>query len=292
MVISNIIGGLGNQMFQYAAGRALALTNDRSLLLDLSDFTAYQLHHGFELSRVFSLVAAKAEPSTTHELLGWRENYWARKILRRRQLAWLRGKKFVVEPHFNYWPDFFNINDDCYLYGYWQSERYFKAFEAIIRQDFIFREPLQELNAELSLDMATKQAVSLHIRRGDYVSNPKNHNIMSVCDLEYYRLAINYIATQVEQPVFYLFSDDMAWVKQSLPMEFPSVYIEHNSGAESYRDMQLMSLCRHHIIANSSFSWWGAWLNIKPEKIVIAPKRWFRNGNEDSDLIPNEWIRL
>ena len=292
MVISNIVGGLGNQMFQYAAGRALALTNDRSLLLDLSDFTAYQLHHGFELSRVFSLVAAKAEPSTTHELLGWRENYWARKILRRPQFSWLRGTKFVVEPHFNYWPDFFNINDDCYLYGYWQSERYFKAFEAIIRQDFIFREPLQELNAELSLDMATKQAVSLHIRRGDYVSNPKNHNIMSVCDLEYYRLAINYIATQVEQPVFYLFSDDMAWVKQSLPMEFPSVYIEHNSGAESYRDMQLMSLCRHHIIANSSFSWWGAWLNANPDKIVIAPKHWFSNGNDDTDLIPDEWIRL
>ncbi len=279
-------------MFQYAAGRALALTNYQSLLLDLSDFTGYRLHHGFELSRVFSLVATKAEPSTTHELLGWRENYLARKILRRRQFSWLRGEKFVVEPHFNYWPDIVNVNGDCYLYGYWQSERYFKAFEAIIRQDFIFREPLQEQNAELALDMATKQAVSLHIRRGDYVSDSKNHNIMSVCDLEYYRLAINYIATQVEQPVFYLFSDDMAWVKQSLPMEFPCVYVEHNSGAESYKDMQLMSLCRHHIIANSSFSWWGAWLNAKPEKIVIAPKHWFRNGNDDADLIPDEWIRL
>jgi len=292
MIITNVLGGLCNQMFQYAAGRALALTNDQSLLLDLSDFTGYRLHHGFELSRVFSLVATKAEPSTTHELLGWRENYLARKILRRRQFSWLRGEKFVVEPHFNYWPDIVNVNGDCYLYGYWQSERYFKAFEAVIRQDFIFREPLQEQNAELALDMATKQAVSLHIRRGDYVSDSKNHNIMNVCDLEYYRLAINYIASQVEQPVFYLFSDDMDWVKQSLPMEFPCVYVEHNSGAESYRDMQLMSLCRHHIIANSSFSWWGAWLNIKPEKIVIAPKRWFRNGNEDSDLIPNEWIRL
>lgn len=292
MVISHILGGLGNQMFQYAAGRALALTNDQSLLLDLSDFTDYQLHHGFELSRVFSLVATKAEPSTTHELLGWRENYWARKILRRPQFSWLRGTKFVVEPHFNYWPDFFNVSGDCYLYGYWQSERYFKEFEAIIRQDFIFREPLQDRNAELALDMATKQAVSLHIRRGDYVSNPKNHNIMNVCDLEYYHLAINFIATQIEQPVFYLFSDDMAWVKQSLPMEFPCVYVEHNSGRESYRDMQLMSLCRHHIIANSSFSWWGAWLNANPEKIVIAPKHWFSNGNDDTDLIPDEWIRL
>jgi len=167
MIITNVLGGLGNQMFQYAAGRALALTNDQSLLLDLIDFTGYRLHHGFELSRVFSLVATKAEPSTTHELLGWRVNYLARKILRRRQFSWLRGEKFVVEPHFNYWPDIVNVNGDCYLYGYWQSERYFKEFEAIIRQDFIFREPLQEQNAELALDMATKQAVSLHIRRGD-----------------------------------------------------------------------------------------------------------------------------
>jgi hypothetical protein len=292
MVISHILGGLGNQMFQYAAGRALALTKDRSLLLDLSDFTAYQLHHGFELSRVFSLVAIKAEPSTTHELLGWRENYWARKVLRRPQFACLRGEKFVVEPYFNYWPDFFNVKGDCYLYGYWQSERYFKAFEVVIRQDFIFREPLQERNAELALDMATKQAVSIHIRRGDYVNDSKNHNILNVCDLEYYHLAINYIATQVERPVFYLFSDDMTWVKQSLPMDFPCVYVEHNSGAESYRDMQLMSLCRHNIIANSSFSWWGAWLNANPEKIVIAPKHWFSNGNDDTDLIPDEWIRL
>ena len=292
LVISNVLGGLGNQMFQYAAGRALALTNNRSLLLDLSGFTDYQLHHGFELSRVFSLVATKAEPSTTHELLGWRENYWARKILRRRQFAWLRGDKFVVEPYFNYWSDFFNLTGDCYLYGYWQSERYFKAVESVIRQDFTFREPLKEHNAELALEMASIQSVSLHVRRGDYVSNPKNHNIMSVCDLEYYRLAINYIATHVEQPVFYLFSDDMAWVKQNLPMEFPCIYIEHNGGAESYRDMQLMSLCCHHVIANSSFSWWGAWLNSNPEKIVIAPRKWFANGTNIKDLIPEGWITL
>ena len=292
MVVSHVLGGIGNQMFQFAAGRALSLKNDQKYLLDLSDFSDYRLHHGFELSRVFNVVTECAEASTLHQLLGWRENKLARKVLRRRQFSGLRGKTFVVEPHFNYWPDFFNLTGDCYLYGYWQSERYFKAVESVIRQDFTFREPLKEHNAELALEMATVQAVSLHVRRGDYVNNPKNHNIMSVCDLEYYRLAINYIAFHVEQPVFYFFSDDMAWVKQNLPMEFPCVYIEHNGGAESYRDMQLMSLCRHHVIANSSFSWWGAWLNANPEKIVIAPKRWFRNGNDDSDLIPDEWVRL
>ncbi len=292
MLVSHILGGIGNQMFQFAAGRALSLNNDQKYLLDLSDFSDYRLHHGFELSRVFNVVTERAEASTLHRLLGWRENKLARKVLRRRQFAGLRGKTFVVEPYFNYWSDFFNLTGDCYLYGYWQSEQYFKAVEFVIRQDFTFREPLKEHNAELALEMATVQAVSLHVRRGDYVNNPKNHNIMSVCDLEYYRLAINYIAFHVEQPVFYFFSDDMAWVKQNLPMEFPCVYIEHNGGAESYRDMQLMSLCRHHVIANSSFSWWGAWLNPNPEKIVIAPRKWFANGTNIKDLIPAGWITL
>ncbi len=292
MLVSHILGGIGNQMFQFAAGRALSLKNDQKHLLDLSDFSDYRLHHGFELSRVFNVVTERAEASTLHQLLGWRENKLARKVLRRRQFAGLRGKTFVVEPYFNYWSDFFNLTGDCYLYGYWQSEQYFKAVEFVIRQDFTFREPLKEHNAELALEMATVQAVSLHVRRGDYVNNPKNHNIMSVCDLEYYRLAINYIAFHVEQPVFYFFSDDMAWVKQNLPMEFPCVYIEHNGGAESYRDMQLMSLCRHHVIANSSFSWWGAWLNPNPEKIVIAPRKWFANGTNIKDLIPEGWITL
>jgi hypothetical protein len=292
VLVSHILGGIGNQMFQFAAGRALSLNNDQKYLLDLSDFSDYRLHHGFELSRVFNVVTERAEASTLHRLLGWRENKLARKVLRRRQFAGLRGKTFVVEPYFNYWSDFFNLTGDCYLYGYWQSEQYFKAVEFVIRQDFTFREPLKEHNAELALEMATVQAVSLHVRRGDYVNNPKNHNIMSVCDLEYYRLAINYIAFHVEQPVFYFFSDDMAWVKQNLPMEFPCVYIEHNGGAESYRDMQLMSLCRHHVIANSSFSWWGAWLNPNPEKIVIAPRKWFANGTNIKDLIPAGWITL
>ena len=292
MVVSYVLGGIGNQMFQYAAGRALALTNSQKLLLDLSDFSDYRLHHGFELSRVFNVVTESAETFTVHQLLGWRENYLARKVLRRPQFAGLRGKTFVVEPLFNYWPDFFNLTGDCYLYGYWQSERYFKAVESVIRQDFTFREPLKEHNAELALEMATIQAVSLHVRRGDYVSDPKNRNVMAICDLEYYRKAISYIAERVDCPVFYIFSDDVPWVKKNLSVAFPCVYVEHNRGAESYRDMQLMSLCQHHVIANSSFSWWGAWLNANPEKIVIAPKHWFRNGNDDGDLIPDEWVRL
>ena len=292
MIIVFLRGGLGNQMFQYAAGRSLALTTNQSLMLDLNDFYDYKLHQGFELSRVFNVSAESASANALNELLGWRVNHLARRVLRRSQFAWLRGQKFVVEPHFNYWPDFFNLTGDCYLYGYWQSERYFKPFESVIRRDFTFREPLTDRNLELAAAIALGQSVSLHVRRGDYVSDVKTGQVMDVCSLEYYRKAISYISERIERPVFYVFSDDMVWVRQNLNVSFPCVYVEHNRLAESYRDMQLMSLCRHHVIANSSFSWWGAWLNSNSEKLVVAPRNWFCNGTDDSDLIPDEWIRL
>jgi len=292
VIISHIIGGLGNQMFQYAAGQALSLTNGQQLLLDLSDFSKYRLHQGFELSQVFDVTVEKAEASTVREMLGWRANHMAKKMLRCPQFGWLRGKKFVVEPHFNYWPDFFNLTADCYLSGYWQSERYFKSFESAIRRDFTFRQLLTGQNSELALKIANTQSVSLHLRRGDYVSDSKTGKIMDACPLEYYHEAIGYIAERVEHPVFYVFSDDMAWVRQNLSVTFPCIYVDHNRLTESYIDMQLMSLCRHHVIANSSFSWWGAWLNSNQEKLVVAPRRWFRNGIDDRDLIPSEWVRL
>ena len=293
MVISHLLGGIGNQMFQYAAGRALSLSNHQAYYLDLNDFTGYQLHNGFELDRVFNVEEIhKATSNNIQELLGWRANSFAKKVLRRSQFANLRGPSFVVEPCFNYWPDFFKFNHECYLYGYWQSERYFKDFEDIIRQDFVFKIPLDDRNMRVALEMASTQSVSLHVRRGDYVNDPKNSNIMHVCSLEYYREAIDDIIKRIEQPIFYVFSDDIAWVKENLLIEFPCVYINHNSGLESYRDMQLMSLCKHHIIANSSFSWWAAWLNADPKKIVIAPRKWFVNKNNVDDLIPQDWVKL
>lgn len=292
MVVSHILGGIGNQMFQYAVARALSLKNGQRLILDLSDFSDYKLHNGFELSRVFGVAVESAAPSTKREVLGWRGNSLIKKILRRPQFNWLRGKKFIVEPHFNYWPEIFNLDGDVYLYGYWQSERYFKSFESTVREDFTFRERLIGRNLEFSSDIRKLNSISLHIRRGDYVSDKKNIKIMEACSLGYYRKAVEYMAARVVQPVFYIFSDDMDWVRANLSLDFPCVYVNNNHGRDSYRDMQLMSLCRYNIIANSSFSWWGAWLNSNPEKIVIAPRRWFRSGNDVSDLIPNEWVRL
>ena len=293
MIISHILGGIGNQMFQYAAGRALSLSTHQIQNLDLNDFTGYQLHNGFELERVFNIdKVVKSTSSNIQELLSWRANSFAKKILRRSHFAKLRGQSFIVEPYFNYWPNFFELKQDCYLYGYWQSERYFKDFADIIRQDFAFKIPLDERNKQIALDIANTQSVSLHVRRGDYINDTKNTSVMAVCSVNYYQDAIKYIKDRFEQPVLYIFSDDITWVKEHLSTELPCVYIDHNNGLESYRDMQLMSLCKHHIIANSSFSWWGAWLNPSADKVVIAPKKWFVNKNNIDDLIPQDWIKL
>jgi len=292
MVISNIIGGLGNQMFQYAAGRALASRRNAQLRLDISGFESYALHQGFELQRVFACPAEIASTADIDQLLGWQSRPLIRRFMVRPSLAALRKEVFVVEPHFHYWPEINKAPQSCYLAGYWQSEKYFQDSESEIREDFTFKISMADRNEQIAEKIVGVNAISLHVRRGDYVNNPHTKATHGICSPDYYRDAISYMAKQIESPRFFVFSDDMAWVRSQMKLDFPCHYIEHNSGAESYNDMRLMSMCRHHIIANSSFSWWGAWLNPEPQKIVIAPKKWFANNSDTADLIPQDWIRL
>lgn len=292
LVICNVIGGLGNQMFQYAAALGLATVRGQSLYLDLSDFSGYRLHNGFELSRVFEGEFALAEEWQLRQVLGWRGIRSIRKVLKRSQLAALRSSPFVVEPHFHFMSEFFDSPDNCYLVGHWQSERYFKVIEDTIRRVFTFKTSLSARNQELAGEIASCNAVSLHIRRGDYAKNAKTNATHGLCSLEYYQAAIQYVSDQISRPDFFIFSDDIAWVKDNLKIDMPHQYIDHNQGSESYNDMRLMSLCQHHIIANSSFSWWGAWLNPGSEKLVVAPKKWFANERDIKDLLPQGWVAL
>lgn len=293
MIITNIIGGLGNQMFQYAVGRALSLSKTVELRLDLRDFTGYKLHNGFELDRVFNISVQAASDADLHQVLGWRATPMALRALRRRHFSWLRGSRFVVEPSFNYWQLITTVPDDCYLQGYWQSEKYFLHVAPTVRADFSFKMPTEGRNLELSEQIGHCNAVSLHVRRGDYAVNPATLATHGLCSPDYYRQAISYIAERVEQPVFFVFSDDIPWVKKNLAIEFPTHYVEHNRGCESYNDMRLIALCRHHIIANSSFSWWGAWLNESPEKIVLMPRKWFAKDEcLARDLFPYSWVAI
>jgi len=292
MVITNLIGGLGNQMFQYAAGRALSLELGVPLKLDVSGFASYGLHQGFELQKIFNCTADIASEKDVRGVLGGQFSSLIRRIVSRPSMSVFRRKEFVVEPHFHYWRGIKNVSSSCYLAGYWQSEKYFSEAAAQIRRDFSFRLPLECKNAELEKKINQANTVSLHLRRGDYVHKPNAAATYELCSLDYYKASIKHVAERIQQPQFLVFSDDIAWAKNNLKIDFQHQYVEHNNGVNSYNDMRLMSLCKHHIIANSSFSWWGAWLNPYSEKIVIAPKKWFAYDADTADLTPNEWLLI
>ncbi len=292
MIITHVIGGLGNQMFQYAAGRTLSLALGVPLRLDTQDFEGYKLHNGFELHRIFNIDAHLADSSDVRQVLGLRALNPIRRRLIRKEFQKFRGSNFFLDSECIYQPQILQVPDNSYLMGNWQSELYFSDIRDIIRSDFSFKSAPLGLNAEVASTLESCNAISLHVRRGDIASNPASLAVHGLCTLDYYQRAVDYVATNVSKPVFIIFSDDMCWVHENLHLDFPCHYIDHNKDLESYNDMRLMSLCRHHIIANSSFSWWGAWLNPRKDKIVVAPKRWFAAAFDSTDIVPSSWKRM
>lgn len=293
MIISHILGGLGNQMFQYAAGRAHSARTGSELLLDLSSFENYGLHNGYELNRVFGITARSSDQIDLERMLGWRKSHLVRKVMK----FCCKGgssKNLIIEPHFHYWSGIDEVKSNSYLDGYWQSEKYFSNIKDAIKQDFIFGKNLDFINQKILNKIVSTTSVGLHVRRGDYISNKSAAKVLNLCDMEYYRKAIKYFFEKFSAPKFFIFSDDPRWVLENFEKilnNFEVIY--HNTGANSYIDMQLMASCKHNIIANSSFSWWSAWLNNNPEKIIIAPEKWFINNRFNSmDLYCDGWIIL
>jgi hypothetical protein len=180
-----------------------------------------------------------------------------------------------------------------YLNGYWQSEKYFKSAEDKLRSELCLFDKPDEANQKILDEIVQCPAVSLHIRRGDYITNPSAALVHGVCSLDYYHSAIRHITAHVENPYFFVFSDDPQWVKDNLKIGYPVQFVEANGPDRGAEDMRLMKSCRHHIIANSSFSWWAAWLNDRLDKIVVAPRIWFLDTKIDTkDLIPEQWHRI
>jgi hypothetical protein len=292
MIISQLIGGLGNQMFQYAIARRLAIFHNVPLKLDTTEFRQYPL-------RTYGLGHFKiqGEPATENEIARFKRTGIAAILFRlkifpdffkpynKRRL--LREQSFDFDPHILLAPN------DVYLEGYWQSEKYFKDIEKIIHQDFTLSGEPDNLNKQMAEKIKNCEAVSLHIRRGDYVSNPVTTAYHGICSEEYYQEAISKLESYVKNPHFFVFSDDMEWVKENLETGYPTTLMDFNGSEKDYSDLHLMSLCQHHIIANSSFSWWGAWLSKYSEKIVIAPKKWFNVESINThDLYPESWIKI
>ena len=290
MIIVKVTGGLGNQMFQYALYKSLKIKGNDVRLDQTSYYNVKKEHNGYELEKVFDIHPNNAKQS---EIDKFDENNI--NILRRIKRKLLGDTKFIYDTNEYVFNENLYKLKNSYLNGYWQSINYFKDIESELREDFTFKNELDIKNLEILNEIENSNSVSVHIRRGDYMS-PQNFKIYgNIATEEYYKESIRIIEEKIENPTFFVFSNDMEWVKENIKINSKAFYIDINSGDDSYKDMQLMSNCKHNIIANSSFSWWGAWLNNNKNKIVIAPQKWINRDNVNSDKIElfyDNWILL
>lgn len=286
-MIVQLKGALGNQMFQYAFGRAASLRLGSELILDIE---GYNHQSKFDTPRQYSLdaFAIQATIAPREEVLKYYSPLY-------RIYQKLYSKYYIGESTYTFNPRALPHRPHGYYQGYWQHEQYFKDYADIIRNDFILKKPLSTEALRFESDICSNvRAVSMHIRRGDYVHNPIASEYHGVLPLNYYRDALTYIGEKIGFFKLYIFSDDIPWITEHAHRIVPAgIEIEFVSrpALMDYEELILMSLCGHHIIANSSYSWWGAWLNYKPEKIVIAPKQWLKDGTR-TDIVPPEWTTL
>jgi hypothetical protein len=294
MVVVKLNGGMGNQLFQYAAGRRLSILHRTPLKLDISWFESQRLR-SYSLGP-FRTIQAFASPKEIAAVKGDSKTGLAGPIFRWRQ----RCKPYYRRSVFSevgglgpYDPNTLRANSTVYLDGYWQSEKYFLEIQEIIRQEFAVSCEQDPENQKVAAHIMDVPSVSVHVRRGDYVSDPGTNNVHGTCSSEYYHRALRLLMEKVHAPHAFIFSDDARWVADNLQLACPTSMVSHNGADKAYEDLRLMSMCKHHIIANSSFSWWGAWLCANPRKIVIAPQRWLLDARYDTkDLIPSAWSKI
>lgn len=291
MKIVRIFGGLGNQMFQYALAIALKEEHaNEDIFIDSSCMKGYPLHNGYELCRIFNTPIRQASITEVLKVAYPTPHYRLWQLSKH----FLPKKKSTIleDKNMTYIPNLIYHKESCMIEGYWQTELYFaKHRNSVIRSYQFPKFEEGSKNQLLSESLKNKESVSIHVRRGDYL---KICNTSGICTLEYYEMAISEVLKRSKPNQFVIFSDDPTWCKINLKrlfMDISTTFVDWNNGEESYRDMQLMSLCTHNIIANSSFSWWGAWLNLNPKKIVIAPSRWM-NGPGWPCVIPESWIKI
>jgi Glycosyl transferase family 11 len=288
MVIVRLTGGLGNQMFQYAAGRALADGLGAELLLDTRAFEHALAFHAYT-RRAYALSPFKlrARLATPAELKNW--PVWVVEIGMRLRLVRPLFRRWHFEAAITYDPSIRTLHEPVCLIGYWQSERYFIDIADRIRADFTLREPLCDANARLLELARSAGSVGLHVRRGDFISLDDAAQVHGLCSVDYYRRAISLVRNRCPKCHFLIFSDAPQWARAELPLDPSAVFITGNAERPE-QDLALMSACKHHIIANSSFSWWAGWLGYSPDQIVIAPTPWYASPKLDArDLAVPRW---
>jgi hypothetical protein len=292
MIISKILGGLGNQMFCYAAGRAVALRNGVELKLDIRSYPDCD-QRIFELHR-YQIAATVA---TETELLAADRRSLHKPV--NRALKKLRfWQSYGQTPHFRqrgfaYDPEIHKVGPSAYLEGLFQCEQFFQGADDTLRKEFTPKESLDSANAEMAARILSGNSVSLHVRRTDYVNDPKYRHLVSPCSLEYYQAAIELMQNRLKDFQVFVFSDEPEWCQKNLRIEAPCTIVNLNGTDKPWLDMHLMSKCRHHVLANSTYSWWGAWLANNDDQLVVAPKKWFASDiHDDSHIVPERWIKL
>ncbi len=266
MIVTKLSGGLGNQIFQYAIGRKLSIQNDTDLVLDIS-------HYADDTKRKYALYVFNIKAQTIDKM---------------------SGHIFLDynEKQFSFDPEVLKIEGDTWINGYWQTEKYFMDIREIILDDLRLKKELSLESKKILEEISNSNSISLHVRRGDYVTEAKTNAFHGTCSESYYVEAVSKVSKSGVIKIF-VFSDDIKWCKENLKFPHSTVYVNERSTIPDYEELILMSKCKHNIIANSSFSWWGAWLNTNNDKMVIAPKKWFSNSSIDTrDVIPETWIKI
>lgn len=291
-----LFNGLGNQMSQYAFYLSKKISNPK-LVCVYYPSTFDNQHNGYELEKIFDIKLTKNTKyyvaKLVYSLYVYREKqsflgWFSRKIYRFLQIE-------IVYENMG----FYKFENDKYQYqskkntffwGGWHNEEYFKPIQEMIRNKYQFKIDEIGIDNDMVLgDINSTNSISIHIRRGDYFK-PELRNIFGeICTVDYYQNAIKYIDEHLVDPMYYIFTDDKEWVRKNITIK-NSVLVDMNNGANSWKDMYLMSRCKHNINANSTFSWWAAWLNPNEEKMVIVPEKFCIQGG--ADIYPETWIKM
>ena len=281
MLIIKITGGLGNQMYCYGLFRKYQILG-KIAKLDISGYKDEYKIFPYELDRIFNVKTCYADANEIKQMND--KTNITYKILRKLRI--IKKKCINVDPKNQYLPKVFDF-DNVYLNGYWSSFDYFTGIESLLKKEFTFMLPLDMRNAKVVEAFQSSNSVAIHVRRGDYL---QFKNIYEILTAEYYNKAIRYINERIENPNYFCFSNDINWCQENLDCK-NLIFIDWNTGEDSFKDMQLMSLCKHNIIANSTFSIWAAWLNSNSSKIVIRPKNFFRDITYKTDHYwPSDWV--
>lgn len=287
-----IFGGLGYQMFQYA----LAISMDAEGIptkISVGDFLLNRHYQGFELIKAFDVplslldrvkvsLMTKLRPIFVDTNTDFIKNTITNLFLNETNVYHEKMEYYFDEEVF--------CQRNSFLIGTWQSAKYFETQQKLIKEVYNFNKPHDDINIQVSSEISASNAVGVHVRRGFYIEPTLTKSKMVIDSSDYYYKAFDIISQNVDNPIFYVFSDDIEWAKNNLKGR-NFVFISHNKGSNSYLDMYLMSLCQHFIIANSAFSWWPAWLSPNEDKIVIIPKPWIRES-ECPSIYPNNWLAI